>query len=243
MLDLGPESLFIADLHLRKDRPEVTRRFIRFLDLRAKGAEALYMLGDIFDLWVGDDDPTPPNREVIRQLRKLTDSGTKVFFQAGNRDFLVKDRFAAETGVQLLEDHTVIDLYGTATLLMHGDLLCTDDTAYQAFREKTHDPQWQRRILSKPLLFRLLIAFWYQFRANRDKSKKSLEIMDVNQAYVKQTLEKYRVKRLIHGHTHRPKIHKIELNGETAYRFVLSQWENHGSVLCWSPEGYRVERI
>ena len=235
------EFLFISDLHLSKDRPENTRRFIHFLDNRASGVEALYLLGDIFDIWVGDDDPGPPNREVIRHLRQLTDSGTQVFFQQGNRDFLIGPRFSDETGVRLMDDYTVIDLYGTPTLLMHGDLLCTDDVAYQAFRNKTRNPSWQRKMLSKPLFFRLLIAWWYQIRNNLEKGKKSLEIMDINQVTTKRILRKYGVKRLIHGHTHRPKIHEMNLDGETAYRFVLSQWEEQGSVLCWNSKGYRIE--
>ena len=237
------EFLFISDLHLSKDRPENTRRFIQFLDNRASGVEALYMLGDIFDIWVGDDDPRPPNREVIRHLRQLTDSGTQVFFQQGNRDFLIGARFFDETGVRLLDDYTVIDLYGTPTLLMHGDLLCTDDVAYQAFRNKTRNPSWQHKMLSKPLFLRLLIAWWYQFRTNSEKGKKSLQIMDVNPDSTQQTLRKYGVKRLIHGHTHRPTIHEINLDGETAYRFVLSQWEEKGSVLSWKSDGYRIEAV
>lgn len=237
------EFLFISDLHLRKDRPENTRRFIRFLDNRATGAEALYMLGDIFDLWIGDDDPTPPNREVIQHLRRLTDSGTKVFFQQGNRDFLIGKRFASETGIRLLEDYTVIPLYDTPTLLMHGDLLCTDDIAYQAFRNKTHNPEWQQRMLSKPLIVRQLIAWWYRFRSDRDKSKKSLDIMDVNQQCVNKTIQNYNIKRLIHGHTHRPDIHKFDLDGDIIHRFVLSQWNNKGSVLCWNSQGYRIETL
>lgn len=238
-----PESLFISDLHLRRDRPDNTQRFIRFLDGRASGVEALYMLGDIFDIWVGDDDPRPPNREIIRHLKQLTDSGTKIFFQQGNRDFLIGQRFCDETGAQLLDDYTVIDLYDTPTLLTHGDLLCTDDIAYQAFRNKTRNPQWQNNVLSKPLFSRLLIAWWYQFRSNLEKGKKTMEIMDVNPHFTKQTLRKYGVKQLIHGHTHRPKIHEIDLDGETAYRFVLSQWEEKGSVLSWDSKGYRIETI
>lgn len=237
------ESLFISDLHLRKDRPETTQRFIRFLENRAKDVEALYMLGDLFDLWIGDDDRAPPNGEIIAQLRKLTGSGTQVYFQQGNRDFLIKDRFSDETGVVLLDDYTVINLYGTDTLLMHGDLLCTDDVAYQRFRQKTRNPEWQQRILSKPLWIRQLIAWWYQFKSHRDKNKKSMEIMDVNDNCVKETLRKYKVKRLIHGHTHRPNVHTVNVDGHSTQRFVLSQWEDQGSVLCWTADGYHIEVI
>jgi len=176
--------LFISDLHLSLEKPEITRRFLNFLENRAAGAEALYILGDLFDAWIGDDDPTPPNGKIRRQLKQLTDSGTKVYLQPGNRDFLLGERFCRDTGVTLLGDYQVIDLYGVSTLLTHGDLLCTDDLPYQAFRAKSHTPEWMRSVLSKPLLLRLLAARWYRLRSFWHKRKKSQEIMDVNQQTV-----------------------------------------------------------
>ena len=238
------EILFISDLHLAIDKPEITQRFVRFLNDIAPKAAAIYILGDLFDTWVGDDDTTPPSRKIRQQLRQVTDSGTRVFFQPGNRDFLLGQKFCRDTGVSLLEDHQVIDLFGTPTLLMHGDLLCTDDIPYQAFRVKSHTPEWRQYVLSKPLLLRLLMARWYRWRSYLHKRKKSLAIMDVNQDAVISTLTKYGCLRLIHGHTHRPAIHDFELNGKPVQRFVLASWDdNQRQILCWNEDGFRLETI
>jgi UDP-2,3-diacylglucosamine hydrolase len=236
--------LFISDLHLSLDKPEITRRFLNFLENRAVGAEALYILGDLFDAWVGDDDPTPPNGKIKHQLKKLTDAGTEVYLQPGNRDFLLGQRFCNETGVTLLGDYAVIDLYGVPTLLTHGDLLCTDDLPYQAFRAKSHTPEWMRSVLSKPLLLRLLAARWYRWRSFLHKRKKSREIMDVNQETVILAMKEHGCLRLIHGHTHRPNIHDIQIDGHAARRFVLAAWSKEaGQALCWAPRGYAVETV
>jgi len=241
---LTAQILFIADLHLSIERPGITRRFLDFLQETAVQAEALYILGDFFDAWIGDDDPTPPNTAVKKQLKKLTEAGTKVYFQQGNRDFLIGARFARETGVILLDDHVVIDLFGVPTLLMHGDLLCTDDTAYQAFREKSHSSQWQQNMLAKPLLLRMLIARWLRWRSHFHKSKKTLEIMDVNQQTVQETMRHYKAKRLIHGHTHRPAVHDLEIDGETAQRFVLGNWTaDTANCLSWTDKGYEITEL
>lgn len=236
--------LFISDLHLSLEKPEITRRFLNFLENRAAGAEALYILGDLFDAWIGDDDPTPPNGKIRRQLKQLTDSGTKVYLQPGNRDFLLGERFCRDTGVTLLGDYQVIDLYGIPTLLTHGDLLCTDDLPYQAFRAKSHTPEWMRSVLSKPLLLRLLAARWYRLRSFWHKRKKSQEIMDVNQQTVIRVMQEHACKRLIHGHTHRPAVHEFRIAGDAARRFVLAAWSKEaGQVLCWTPQEYRIETI
>jgi UDP-2,3-diacylglucosamine hydrolase len=236
--------LFISDLHLSLDKPEITRRFLSFLENRAVGAEALYILGDLFDAWVGDDDPTPPNGKIKHQLKKLTDAGTHVYLQPGNRDFLLGQRFCNETGVMLLGDYAVIDLYGVPTLLTHGDLLCTDDLPYQAFRAKSHTPEWMRSVLSKPLLLRLLAARWYRWRSFLHKRKKSREIMDVNQETVIQVMKEHGCLRLIHGHTHRPSVHDIQIDGHMARRFVLAAWSKEaGQALCWTHQGYAVETV
>lgn len=203
----------------------------------------MYILGDLFDAWVGDDDPSPPNNAVKRSLKQLTDSGTVVYFQHGNRDFLIGERFVQETGIRLLGDYTLISLYGTQTLLTHGDLLCTDDIPYLEFRAKTRKLDWQQKVLAKPLIFRLLYARWYRFRSYFHKRKKTQDIMDVNQNTVTNVMCDYKVTRLIHGHTHRPAVHEICLNGVAAQRFVLDQWERQGNVLRWNPEGYCIERI
>ncbi len=234
--------LFISDLHLSIEKPEITRRFLDFLTNRATKAKAVYILGDLFDTWIGDDDFMPPNNKIRAQLKQLTDSGTKVFLQQGNRDFLLGTRFAQDTGVTLLDDYAVIDLYGTPTLITHGDLLCTDDLPYQTFRVKSHTLEWQRNVLSKPLLLRLLAARWYRLRSYFHKRKKSQDIMDVNQDTVAKIMRDYGTLRLIHGHTHRPALHRFEINGQVAQRFVLAAWtKDSGEVLCWNNDGYQVE--
>lgn len=241
---MNKDILFISDLHISLDKPEITRRFIDFLDKRAPEAAAVYILGDLFDAWIGDDDPTPPNRKIKKHLKQLTDAGIKVYLQQGNRDFLLGDRFSQETGVILVDDYVVIDLYGTPTLLTHGDLLCTDDLPYQAFRVKSHTPEWKHYVLSKPLLLRLLMARWYRFRSHFHKRKKTQEIMDVNQNTVVTVMREHNCLRLIHGHTHRPGIHHFEIDGRPSQRLVLAAWKKDtGEILCWNRSGYRVETL
>jgi UDP-2,3-diacylglucosamine hydrolase len=238
------ETLFISDLHLSIDKPEITRRFLDFLERRAPQAQALYILGDLFDAWVGDDDDTPPIPKIKRHLKQLTASGTRVYFQPGNRDFLLGDAFCAETGVMLLADYAVVDLYGTPTLLMHGDLLCSDDLPYLAFRARSHTSEWRRNVLGKPLWLRLLAARWYRLRSYWHKRKKTVDIMDVNRQTVIDALREHRAWRLIHGHTHRPAVHEIDVDGKTAQRFVLAEWKKHAAgLLCWNAEGYRLETL
>jgi UDP-2,3-diacylglucosamine hydrolase len=240
---LQPETLFISDLHLGPMRPAITRRFLNFLAFRAPGAKALYILGDLFDTWVGDDDPSPPGRKVKAALQRLGASGTRIYFQHGNRDFLIGKRFLEETGIRLLEDYAVIDLYGSRTLLMHGDLLCTDDRPYLEFRKKARSPKWQSEVLSKPLLLRLAFARWYRLRSYFHKRKKTEEIMDVNRQTVESVMQHHQVVRLIHGHTHRPAEHRFEINGAPAKRFVLAQWERDGSLLVFNEQGYWIEPL
>lgn len=226
--------LFISDLHLSFDKPQITRHFIHFLQTKAIHAKAIYILGDLFDVWVGDDDFTYPNAQIRRELKKLTDSGAEIYLQRGNRDFLIGERFARGTGVILLDDYAVIELDGERTLLTHGDLLCSDDLDYQAFRVKSRAIEWQQNVLSKPLWLRLLVARWYRLRSFWHKQKKSDYIMDVNQNTVENVMQKYQCNRLIHGHTHQPTLHEFLLNGKKVERFVLSDWNNQGGeVLIW----------
>lgn len=244
MPTLRNETLFISDLHLCLEKPQITRRFLNFLKNRATQAEALYILGDLFDTWVGDDDFMPPTHSIRKHLKQLTDSGTKVYLQQGNRDFLLGQRFSQQTGVILLDDHIVIDLYGTPTLLMHGDLLCTDDLPYQAFRIKSHSDEWQQNVLSKPLLLRLLVARWYRVRSYFHKRGKTQDIMDVNPNTVIETMSVYNCLRLIHGHTHRPGTHNFKIGGQTAQRIVLAEWHSDkAEILCWSNNGYCTETV
>jgi UDP-2,3-diacylglucosamine hydrolase len=241
---LKTEILFISDLHLGLEKPVLIRQFLDFLRQRAPQAAKLYILGDLFDTWVGDDDWMPPTRQIRHALAQLTAMGTQVFLQTGNRDFLLGEQFCRETGVQLLGDYSIIDLCGVATLLTHGDLLCTDDVAYQQFRVKSRSPAWQQNVLSKPLLLRLLAARWYRLRSFWHKRKKSDDIMDVNQEAVVQAMLAHGVFRLIHGHTHRPAVHDFKLVGKPAQRFVLAQWEpTKIQLLSWTDQGHRLEML
>lgn len=238
------ETLFISDLHLSIEHPEITKRFLNFLKNRACQAEKLYILGDLFDTWVGDDDYTPPTKTIRTALKQLCDHGTQVFLQPGNRDFLMGQRFCAETGVQLLGDYAAITLNGEATLLTHGDLLCTDDLPYQQFRQKSRSHEWQHYVLSKPLIIRLIAARWYRIRSFFHKRGKSQAIMDVNAITVTEVMLSHQTMRLIHGHTHRPAVHDLMLNGKPAQRFVLAPWSDaYAEVLCWDKQGYHIEAL
>jgi len=241
---MNSEVLFISDLHIAIEKPEITRRFLAFLEKRAAQASAVYILGDLFDAWIGDDDPTPPNTKIRSKLKQLTASGIQIFLQPGNRDFLLGKKFSEDTGVILLDDYVVIDLHGTPTLITHGDLLCTDDLPYQTFRAKSHTPEWRHSVLSKPLILRLLAARWYRLRSYFHKRNKSQEIMDVNQDKVIEVMREHNVSRLIHGHTHRPNVHNFVIDNKPAQRFVLAAWrKDAGEVLCWTAATYKVDVI
>ena len=229
--------LFLSDLHLSFDKPQITRHFIHFLQNKALNARKIYILGDLFDAWVGDDDFTAPNAQIRHELKQLTNSGVEVYLQRGNRDFLIGERFARGTGVTLLDDYAVIDLEGEQTLLTHGDLLCSDDLPYQAFRAKSRTLEWQQNVLSKPLWLRLIAARWYRIRSFFHKQEKSDYVMDVNQTTVENVMTQHHCTRLIHGHTHRPALHEFMLNGKKAQRFVLSDWNNEGGKVLSFDEG------
>jgi UDP-2,3-diacylglucosamine hydrolase len=233
------DIFFISDLHLALEKRDITRKFLYFLQHYAVNAKALYILGDLFDVWIGDDDFMPPIQNIKKQFKQLTASGTQIFLQPGNRDFLLGQQFCNETGAKLLGDYEVIELNGVRTLLTHGDLLCTDDVPYQAFREKSHTPKWQQAVLSKPLGLRLLVARWYRLRSFFHKRGKSTEIMDVNQNTVLNVMREHQVLRLIHGHTHKPALHNFDLDGQAAQRFVLTEWKTLPiSLLGWNQENY-----
>ncbi|MGD2082830.1 MAG: UDP-2,3-diacylglucosamine diphosphatase [Chromatiales bacterium] len=219
-----PETLFISDLHLEGDRPVCTQLFLGFLSDRARSAERLYILGDLFDAWVGDDDRRTPVPEILEGLQALSEAGTEVLFQHGNRDFLVGEAFARETGCRLIGDPLVVDLYGTPTLLMHGDLLCTDDVDYQRARGTLRDPAFIRDFLARPVAERVAIAAEYRRRSGEATSMKPEDIMDVNEAAVREQMTSHGVRRLIHGHTHRPGSHRVDLDGVHGERIVLGDW-------------------
>ena len=238
------ETLFVSDLHLTRERPGAVEQFLRFLSDRARRAEALYILGDLFDAWIGDDDDRPPEPAVVGALRALSDSGTRLYFMHGNRDFLVGRRFARATGCTLLPDPVVVDLYGEPTLLMHGDLLCTDDVPYQRFRRRIRNPLVIRLFLWKRLAKRRAIADDYRKRSGQAVAEKTEAIMDVNADTVRRFMLRHGVSRLIHGHTHRPADHSFDLDGHQGKRIVLAEWhEDRGEVLSISPDEARRETL
>lgn len=234
-------TLFISDLHLSPSTHEITACFIRFMREEASQAEALYVLGDLFEFWVGDDDKSKFAQTIRDEFRRLTRSGVPCYFTQGNRDFLVGKRFAKQTGVTLLGDETVIDLYGQPTVILHGDTLCTDDVSYLEYRKKVHQP-WLQWVFNRiPMFIKQKIVAKVQTDISADKQTKSLEIMDVNQQEVESVMNKYHVELMIHGHTHRPNIHRFISNGKTLHRVVLGDWYTQGSVLVVDKTGYDLQ--
>lgn len=225
-------TLFISDLHLSQSRPGITRLFFDFLQGTAAGAQALYVLGDLFEYWAGDDDLAEPlHAEVASALRRLHEAGVAVYFMHGNRDFLASAEFARAAQAELLPDPTLIDLYGTPTLLMHGDSLCIDDPAYMAFRTKVRNPAWQQAFLAQPLAERKAIIEGLRRDSDAEKAQKSAEIMDVNPEAVATALRENGYPRLIHGHTHRPARHLHDVDGRICERWVLTDWYEDGGYL------------
>jgi UDP-2,3-diacylglucosamine hydrolase len=223
--------LFISDLHLSGERPETVRMFLDFLRKRAATATHLYILGDLFDVWIGDDDEQAPIPQVIDALRRLTDAGTWLGVMHGNRDFLLGERFCRATGAELLSDPIRKVLHGVPTLLMHGDLLCTDDSDYLAFRRQVRDPAFQQQFLSLPLSARREKAREYRAMSGEANTLKAEAIMDVNPQAVIDSLTQYDALRLIHGHTHRPHDHSLNLDGQLASRHVLGDWRPQGAEI------------
>lgn len=243
-------TLFISDLHLDPARPAITELFLRFLREDAVDADALYILGDLFEAWIGDDTPSPAADAVATALHALADRGVPLYFMPGNRDFLVGEDYARRAGFRILPDPSVIDLYGRPTLLLHGDLLCTDDTAYQAFRAQTRDPAFIAQFLSQPLPAR--IAFAQQARAasqarqselKQDSSAQFETITDVAPAEVEAWFARYGIDRMIHGHTHRPAVHALQVGEMACTRVVLGDWFEQGSVLRVDPDGMQLETL
>lgn len=224
-------TYFIADLHLSTEQPKMTECLLRFLQEQASSADALYVLGDLFEYWLGDDDITELSTNVANAFRKLSDTGVPIYFIHGNRDFLIRQGFANASGMQLLPEQKVVDLYGTATLIMHGDELCTRDLVYQKFRKKARGWWWPRLMLSLPLSMRRSIAEKGRKTSKKNQKNLTLEIMDVTPEEVVNALQKHQVTRLIHGHTHRPAIHDLMVEGKPAQRIVLGDWYEQGSVL------------
>ncbi len=232
-------TLFISDLHLEPKRPAITQLFLNFLQTQATQAHALYILGDFFEAWVGDDNQSELILSVKSALKKLTQSKVPVYFMHGNRDLLIGQQFMQQTGCQLLSDPTVIDLYGIPTLLMHGDTLCIDDLAYMQFRAQVHKTSYQRMFLSLPLFIRKGIARILRTLSERRSSRNKQTFIDANLDEIKRLMEYYQVQLLIHGHTHRPSIQYFGLAQHLACRIVLSDWEESGNVLVCEPNGER----
>jgi len=237
-------TLFVSDLHLDAERPAITQLFGHFLLDEARGADALYILGDLFEAWVGDDDPSEVGAYVADRLAALDAAGTPTFFIRGNRDFLLGDEYARRARMRILPDPAVVMLEGAPAILMHGDTLCTDDKAYQAFRAQTRDPKWQARFLAQPLPAR--VAFAHQARAASKAHQSGLKqeglmeaITDVAPATVDATMARFGIPRLIHGHTHRPKVHD-EKHGT---RIVLGDWYDQGSVLRVDRDGAKLSAL
>lgn len=221
------KTLFISDLHLEEKRPDITRAFLGFLQQQAPGADHLYILGDFFEAWIGDDEHTPLQMEVANALKALAVSGTPVSLMHGNRDFLLGDDYCQQAGSALLPDPKVIDLYGTPTLLMHGDSLCTADVEYQKFRTAMRNTQWQEMFLKRPLADRQTTARQLREISMAKNQGKEEFIMDVTPEEVIRVMQEHGVRRLIHGHTHRPAIHELEVNGAEAKRMVLGDWDQN----------------
>ena len=232
-------SIFISDLHLCPTRPGINQTFFEFLRGPATQAEALSILGDLFEYWAGDDDDDPFHASVSTALRALHDGGVALYLMHGNRDFLIGERFTAAYGAQLLPDPTLLDLYGTRTLLMHGDTLCTDDVDYQRFRGEVRSAAWAIRFLATPLGVRKHRIEELRAQSEAQKQIKPAAIMDVNATAVAEAFRSHRLDRMIHGHTHRPAHHVHEVNGQTCQRWVLADWYATGSYLECNAQGWR----
>lgn len=243
-------TLFISDLHLDAERPDIAQLFGDFIDGEAHDAEALYILGDLFEAWVGDDDPSEIGAFVADKLRALSDTGVRVYFQHGNRDFLVGRDFAQRAGLRLLPEHAVIVLAGEPVLLMHGDSLCTDDLAYQAFRAQTRNVAWRTQFLSQPLAARLAFAAKAR-EASRERQQAMKTddraqfetVTDVSPDAVRETLARYGIATLIHGHTHRPAVHTLDIHGRACRRIVLGDWYTQGSALRVNAQGMTLAAL
>ena len=237
-------TLFISDLHLDPARPQMTALFEDYLASdEVRHADALYILGDLVEAWIGDDDDAQLPRRIAAATRAVRDAGVPVYFMVGNRDFLLGEAFAERAGMTLLNDGTVHDIQGQPTLLMHGDVLCTDDVAYQAVRKQVRDPQWQAHVLSMPLEARRALAAQAREDSRAHTGSSMESIMDVNAGAVADAMREAGVMRLVHGHTHRPAVHSLVVDGKAAQRIVLGDWYEQGSVLRVDGDGVELRGL
>lgn len=232
-------TLFISDLHLEDSQPQRTEWLLTFLAGPARKSRAVYILGDLFEYWIGDDAPSATAQHVAKATAELHQSGVECFFLHGNRDFLLGEKYAASAKLKLLPETVVVDLYGTPTLLLHGDTLCTDDTEYQALRRQLRDPAWQAGVLAMTIEQRLQMAQEARAASMQHTGSVAEEIMDVNAAAVASAFREQGVRRMIHGHTHRPAFHQVDLDATDAERIVLADWYDSGSYLEVSARGAR----
>lgn len=240
---LNKPTYLLSDLHLEAGKPHFTSIFFRFLRGPARTASAIYLLGDIFEVWIGDDDPASLVSQVATEIRAVVDAGVPVYFMHGNRDFLLGQAYASRCGIELIQDPSVVELGGHTTVLGHGDIYCIDDEKYQAFRKKSRDPKWQSMVLSWPLWRRRLTARFARYMSQRNYKKKlkqtgdPAQIADASPAAVTADLKRYGASRLIHGHTHRPAEHQHDVYGKPGLRIVLSDWREQGEALSVLPDG------
>lgn len=236
------QSYFIADLHLTENRPDITAAFFDFLDSKIinDDVDALYILGDFFEVWVGDDYQTDLSKSVAARLCQASKSGTEVFFIHGNRDFIMREDYAKSASMTLLPEQVVIDLYGTPTVILHGDEMCTQDIEYQQFRKKSRGWWWPKLMLAMPLWYRKKIARNAREKSKQSQAGKALEILDVTEDAVLAMFEKHQVANMIHGHTHRPNVHHYNHAGKTLTRTVLGDWYEQWSYLRVTPEQQKL---
>ena len=235
--------LFISDLHIDAQRPEITRQFVDFLKNEALGADALYILGDLFESWVGDDAPDRGQQEAIDAIRSLTLGGVPCFVMHGNRDFLLGTEFCSQSGAQLLSDPLIITLYGEPVLVMHGDALCTDDRPYQRLRATVRDTDWQRRFLALSVEQRRALAGAAREGSRVHTAAIAYAIADVNATSVALALQAAGATTLLHGHTHRPGFYPFAIDGRPCMRIVLGDWYTQGSVLRWDASGPELRSL
>ena len=228
---------FISDLHISESQPEIANQFIDFLDNCAQNSDALYILGDLFEYWIGDDNPDPYYKDIILCLNKYITNGIPTYFIHGNRDFLIGEKFSKDTGIKILKDPSIIKINEERVLISHGDIFCTDDHEYQATRRVTRDPEWQKMMLKKSIREREDFALKV-----REKSKQSTKyldenITDVNKKEINETFKNNNLAKIIHGHTHKPGIHNMLLDNTPHQRIVLGDWYEQGSILQWEKSG------
>ena len=235
--------LIVSDLHLDAARPEIARQFGAYLEGPARHATALYILGDLFELWIGDDDPAPDKRAVIAALRALSDSGVALYFMHGNRDFLLGARFCRDTGGSLLVDPTLAEYAGRRALLTHGDALCTDDAPYQRLRALVRDPAWQAQFLALSVEQRSALANQARAGSKAHTKVQQALLMDVNSEAVAAVFRAADVDTIVHGHTHRPAVHRLEIDGKPRTRIVTGDWFTQGSVLSWDRAGLHLDSL